>query len=135
MTGQERETMSEALKTTELICISCPMGCSLEVTHDGETVVSVAGNVCKRGLEYAKGEIADPRRMVASTVRVAGGVHPLVPVYTDSPFPKPRIFDLLARLRQVELQAPVEVNEPVLRNALGTGVDVLASRKLPLSDE
>lgn len=106
------------------------MGCTLEVTHEGGTVLELAGNVCKRGQRYAREELTDPRRMVATTVRVRGGFHPLVPVYTAHPFPKPLIFDLLAALRQVELDAPVAMGQVVLENALGTGVDVLVSRDL-----
>ena len=107
------------------------MGCTLEVTREGETIVDVTGTGCKRGLAYAQAELTDPRRMVASTVRVRGGIHPLVPVYTEAPFPKPRILDLLAELRQVELEAPVRVGQVVLPRALGTDVNVLASRDLP----
>ena len=115
----------------KLICVNCPMGCTLDVTIEGKTVVDVSGNTCKRGAEYAQAEISDPRRMVASTVKVRGGIHPLVPIYTATPFPKPRIFELLAQLREVELKAPVETGQIVLRDALGIGINVLASRDLP----
>ena len=120
-----------AEEVTKMICITCPVGCSLEVTHEGKTVIKVEGNQCKRGVEYAEAELTDPRRMVTTTVKVRGGVHPLVPVYTAAPIPKPLIFDLLSELRKVELQAPVQVGQVVLENALGSGVDVLASRNLP----
>jgi len=120
-----------AEEVTKIICITCPMGCSLEVTHDGDTVTKVDGASCKKGAEYALAELTDPRRMVTSTVKVAGGLHPLIPVYTAAPIPKPRIFDLLASLRQVELQAPVKVGQVVLASVVGTDVDVLASRDLP----
>ena len=118
-------------ETSKLICIICPMGCSLEVTHDGRRVTRVRGQGCKRGIGYSEKEISDPRRMVATTVRVRGGVHPLVPVYTANPLPKHLIFDLLDELRKVELDAPVEIGQIVVANALDTGVDVLASRDLP----
>jgi len=120
-----------AEETTKIICITCPMGCTLEVTHEGKTITKVEGEQCKRGKEYAQAELTDPRRMVTSTVKVKGGVHPLVPVYTAAPIPKPKIFDLLAELRKVELPAPVETGQKVLENALDTGIDVLASRNLP----
>jgi len=120
-----------AEESTKVICITCPIGCSLEVTHEGKTVTKVEGNQCKKGLSYAEAEISDPRRMVTTTVRVQGGVHPLVPVYTAAPIPKPLISDLLAALRRVQLQAPVQMGQVVLENALGTGIDVLASRDLP----
>jgi len=115
--------------TEKVICVTCPKGCTLEVTKDGETVVSVL-NGCKRGHEYAKQELTDPRRMVASSVRISGGIHPLLPVYTSAPFPKPRIPELLKALREVEVSAPVKLEQRILENALGTGINVLASREM-----
>jgi CxxC motif-containing protein len=120
-----------AKETTELICITCPMGCTLDVTHEGDAIVDIKGNTCKRGEDYAKEELTDPRRMVTTTVRVAGGLHPLMPVYTSAPIPKARIFDLLAEIRKVEIQAPIKVGEPVLEDVVDTEVDVLASRDMP----
>ena len=117
--------------TEEMICVTCPMGCTLTVTHENETVLNVEGNACPRGLKYIESELSDPRRMVATTVRVKGGLHPLVPVYTAEPFPKPRIFELLDALREVEVDAPVTIEQVVLDDALGTGIDVVASRDLP----
>ena len=113
----------------EIICVACPKGCRLEARRsNGDILVSNEG--CKRGREYAINEINDPRRMVASSVSVLGGIHPLVPVYTSQPFPKGRISELLAALRPLQLQAPVVINQIVLPDALGTGIDVLASRDL-----
>ncbi len=114
----------------KLICITCPKGCTLEVTRDGETILEVKGAGCKRGPDYVKAELTDPRRMVASTVKVSGGLHPLVPVYTSSPFPKPKIFDLLAELRKIEVPAPVSHGQVILEDALGTGINILASRNM-----
>ena len=70
--------------TEKLICVTCPKGCTLAVTRDGDTVLKVEGG-CKRGLEYARQELTDPRRMVASSVRIRGGLHRLMPVYTSAP--------------------------------------------------
>lgn len=116
---------------TKLICISCPQGCALEVTHDGSTLIKVTGESCKKGVDYAEQEISDPRRMVASTVRVKNGFHSLVPVYTFKPVPKPMIQDVLKELRKVELQAPVQGGSVVIENVLDTGVNVIASRDMP----
>lgn len=115
--------------TEKIICTTCPKGCTLEVTRDGKTVISIL-NGCKRGHEYAQQELTDPRRMVATTVSIKGGVHPLMPVYTSAPFPKPRIPELLKLLRTVELAAPVALDQPVLQNVLGSGIDVHASREM-----
>ena len=116
---------------TKLICISCPKGCSVNVTHEGDTITEINGASCKRGEEYVKKELVDPRRMVASTVRVKSGLHPLVPVYTQAPLPKPRIHDRLRELRKIEVQAPVQTGQIILENALGLGINVIASRDMP----
>jgi len=115
---------------SEIICVTCPKGCTLRVKHEGKQVLEVLDG-CKRGEEYAICELQDPRRMVASTVRVEGGLHPLVPVYTRKAFPKHMIPELARSLRSVEVTAPVKINQVVLANALGTGIDVVASRDMP----
>ena len=115
--------------TEKVICVTCPKGCTLEVTRDGQTIISIL-NGCKRGHEYAKQELTDPRRMVASSVRIRGGLHPLIPVYTSAPFPKPRIPELLKLLREVEVSAPVALDQPILENVFDTGINIKASREM-----
>jgi CxxC motif-containing protein len=114
-----------------LICVSCPVGCELTVTLDGGQIVEVEGNTCKLGIDYAEQEIFDPRRMVASTVKVKNGFHPLVPVYTEKPVPKPKIMDVLAEIRKVEIEAPIAINDVVIENVVDTGINVIASRDMP----
>jgi len=118
--------MEEKMK---ILCITCPKGCSLEVTRDGNTVVEVKGG-CKRGHEYAQRELTDPRRMVATTVKVNNGVHPLLPVYTSQPFPKGSIPALMATLREIRVNAPVEMGSIVAENILDSGVNIIASRNM-----
>ncbi len=117
------------LETKKILCITCPKGCTLEITRDGETIVEIKSG-CKRGHEYAEREMTDPRRMVATTVRVRNGTHPLLPVYTAAPFPKGQIQTLMEALRGVEISAPVRMGAVVLENALGSGIDILASRDM-----
>ncbi|MBA3074556.1 MAG: DUF1667 domain-containing protein [Anaerolineae bacterium] len=113
----------------KVICVTCPKGCTLIVTRDGQTVIDVE-NGCKRGKDYAQQELTDPRRMVASSVRLKGGLHPLLPVYTSAPFPKPRIPELLSVLRQVEVKTPVSLDQVILENVLDTGINIHASREM-----
>jgi CxxC motif-containing protein len=113
----------------KILCVTCPKGCSLEVTKEGDTVLEVKPG-CKRGHEYAKRELVDPRRMVATSIRIKCGVHPLLPVYTSAPFPKPRIMELQAKLRKVELRAPIKMGTVVVQNILDTGIDIIASRDM-----
>ena len=119
------------VETSEIICVACPKGCPLQVKYEGKDVIEVIGAGCRRGKEYAICELQDPRRMVASTVKVRGGLHPLVPVYTKEAFPKPLIPNLAQALRTVEVSAPVKINQVVMLDALGTGIDIIASRDMP----
>jgi CxxC motif-containing protein len=108
------------------------MGCTLVIALDGTTIKSIKGNQCKKGLIYAESEFIDPRRTVTTTVKVRGGIHPLVPVYTSEPFPTSLIFKLLNDLRVIELEAPVQSGQSVLNNVYNTKIDVITSRSLPV---
>ena len=118
--------MSESIK--KIICIRCPQGCEVSAKINDGKVESVEGNICKLGKEYATTEITDPRRIITSSVKVRNGFYPLVPVWTTQPIPKNKIFDLMDELRKIELQAPVQMNQLVLKDFAGIGVDVIASR-------
>jgi len=121
-------------KEVELICTACPQGCTLTAVIENGEVIEVRGYNCKKGLDYGVAEMTDPRRMVATTVKVKNGFHPLVPVYTDKPVPKPLIPKVLEEVRKVELTAPVKINTVVLENVLNTGVNVITSRDLPAKE-
>ena len=120
--------MSEIIR--ELTCIGCPLGCSITVTMNDTDVVSVTGNTCPRGDAYARKEVTNPTRIVTSTVRVQGGVSPMVNVKTASDIPKSKIFDCANALRDVVITAPVKIGDVVLSDVAGTGVDVVAAKNI-----
>ncbi|MDY3918188.1 MAG: DUF1667 domain-containing protein [Candidatus Limivivens sp.] len=112
----------------ELTCICCPLGCPLKVTL-GETP-TVSGNSCKRGADYGKKEVTDPRRIVTSSVRVTGGALPMVSVKTRSDIPKGKIFDCVLEIHQAVLEAPVHIGDVVIPDCAGTGVAVIATKNI-----
>ena len=113
---------------TELICIVCPKGCHLKV--DEENGFAVTGNSCPRGAEYGRTELTNPTRVVTSTVRVAGALHPRCPVKTNMPIPKRLVLDAVRTLDGVSLNAPVTAGQAVVKNVCGTGADFVATRDL-----
>ncbi len=123
--------MSARGDRSEYLCIGCPLGCRLEVEEDATGGVEVRGNSCKRGLEFAHQEHSDPRRMVATTVRIEGGRWARLPVRTREAVPKAEVLALCRALHALTLTAPVALGAVVLADALGTGVDVVASRDMP----
>lgn len=118
------------MKTVNLICIGCPLGCPLTVEMEGNEVKSVAGNTCPRGDAYAKKELTNPTRIVTSTVRVAGGRLAMVSVKTESDIPKGKIFDCVKALKDVEVTAPVKIGDVIVENVAGTGVNVIATKNV-----
>jgi CxxC motif-containing protein len=119
----------EMNEETKIICVACPKGCQLKVNRDGDTFI-ISDQGCKKGEQYAKQEMTDPRRMVATTVQIVNGPHPLLPVYTAVPFPKTKIKLLLRELKTVKLKAPIQMGQVVMENAAGTGINIIASRDM-----
>ena len=117
-------------KTMELTCIRCPMGCRMTATVENGAVISVKGNTCRRGKEYAMTEAVAPVRTVTSTVLALGGVRPVVAVKTVPEVPKDRIFDVMDAIRHITAAAPVHIGDVLLKNAAGTGADIVATAEL-----
>ena len=79
------------MKTVELTCIGCPLGCRIEVMmNDKGGIELVTGNSCHRGDIYARKEVTAPTRIVTSSVRVYGSREGerMVPVKTAADVPK-----------------------------------------------
>lgn len=111
-----------------LTCISCPMGCPLTVEMDGDEIISVTGNTCKRGDVYARKEVTAPTRIVTSTVKVTNGSADMVSVKTKTDIPKDKIFDCVKCLKGVSVEAPVHIGDVIVPDAAGTGVDIVATK-------
>jgi len=122
-------------ETKKMICIRCPMGCEMDVSIMNDGQITIAGNVCKMGQQYANDEIRNPSRIVTSTVRVRNGVYPLVPVWTTGAVPKDKVADVMTVLRTTEINAPISVNQIIIKNILNLGVDIEASGDMACETE
>ena len=113
---------------TELICITCPRGCHLKVDESND--YAVTGNFCKRGIDYARNELINPKRVVTSTVRTNSGQTPRCPVKTNGAIPKGKMFDAVALLDGIELATPIKLGDVVVANLFDTGVDFVACKDI-----
>ena len=111
----------------DLTCVACPLGCSITVEYDNGEVLSLTGNTCKRGEAYAKTEITNPTRSLTSSVKVNGGVLPVVPVKSNKPVPKTMLFDCMKVINSVTVDAPVKIGQVIIENILDTGADIVAT--------
>lgn len=119
------------MEKKELVCICCPLGCSLtaEIEESGE--VRISGNTCNRGADYGKKEMTNPTRTLTTTVRVRDGVLPVLSVKTQDGVPKNKVLECIQSLREVEVAAPVHIGDIVLADIAGTGVGVVATKEVP----
>jgi CxxC motif-containing protein len=116
----------------KVICTTCPRGCHIDVTMDGSEVKSITGFTCKRGEAYARAECTHPVRTLTTTMKISGAALPRIPVKSKTPVPKEKLFDLMKVVNVVTVKAPVKVGDVLLPNACGTGVDIVASRNMPV---
>ncbi|MCY0868959.1 MAG: DUF1667 domain-containing protein [Desulfurococcus sp.] len=112
----------------EIVCTVCPVSCSLAVTILDNGEIRVEGARCPRGIEYGRQEVIQPRRVVMTVIKVRGGNTPVVPVKTSKPVPKECIEDVIKATLNIELEAPVEIGEVVVRDICGA--DLVATRRV-----
>ncbi len=92
--------------------------------------VNARGFECKLGLEYAREETLNPRRILTTTVVVNNGVVPLLPVRSKEGLPKHLIRDAIRLLSKVTVDAPIRREEIIYGNILDTNIDIVASRSV-----
>ena len=115
----------------ELICIGCPMGCSITVTMEKGNIVNIQGYTCPKGKAYAEKEVTNPTRIVTSIVKVSGGEREFTSVKTKEDIPKDQIFNVMREINQIQALAPIAIGDILLRDVAGTGVDIVATKAVP----
>ena len=122
------------MEKRELTCIGCPMGCMLTVILENGEVTEVTGNTCQKGDIYARKEVVNPTRIVTSTVKVTGGEKERVSVKTASDIPNDKIFEVMKAIDAASIIAPVNIGDIVIKDVAGTGVDIVATKKISSID-
>jgi CxxC motif-containing protein len=115
----------------ELVCVVCPNGCAIRVESapDG-TVSGVSGHRCSRGEQWARQEMRDPLRTIASSVLVEGGDRPLVSVRTDRAIPLSRVRDVMEEIRKLRPSAPIRIGQVLLSSPAGCETRIVATRRI-----
>lgn len=114
----------------EYTCILCPNGCDLAAEYEGTTVLRVEGGLCPKGEDYARQELTDPRRNIATSIVVDGGELPLVSVRLDLPIPRRDIFKVMSAINAVRVAAPTVVGQVVIPDVCGLGSNVIITKSV-----
>lgn len=105
----------------KLICIKCPRGCELTVTKE-----KVTGNLCPRGIDYAKEESTNPKRIVTSLIKVGDRV---IPVKTDVEVPKQMIKEVLDAISKIQVKK-TKIGDVLIKNVLNTGANIVVTGEI-----
>lgn len=114
----------------EMVCITCPQGCVLTVDKDADGTITITGNKCPRGEQFAINELTDPKRTICSTVATVFPEAPVLPVRVSTDIPKDKILDVMREIDRVLVTKPLRRGDVIIENVLGTGADVLATSDL-----
>jgi CxxC motif-containing protein len=120
-----------AAEKKHFVCVVCPVGCEVDVVHDGSRIISTEGNKCEKSEEFVRQELIEPMRILTTTVRIQGSRWPVIPVRTDKSVPKRLFPRIMKRLARIKLQAPVNMLDIVAGDVLHTGVNIIATRTMP----
>lgn len=105
------------------------MGCRLTVEIEDGKAVAIAGQSCKRGVDYARQEAVAPLRVLTGNMKAAGCARPFS-VRTDRPVPKEMLRACAQELKRHRPAPPVAMGDIVIENLLGTGCNVVATQDL-----
>ena len=114
----------------EIICTVCPRGCHIQVEGEGDNILNVEDYGCRRGLEYGSTEFAHPVRILTTTVKLADVENDLLPVRSNQPLPKEKLFDCMNIIRATAVKLPVKRYDVIVKNICDTGVDIVATKTL-----
>ncbi|MEG1431856.1 MULTISPECIES: DUF1667 domain-containing protein [Eubacterium] len=117
------------MKEIKMCCTTCPNSCALMVTVEGDQVLKVEGNTCKRGIPFAEKELVAPERMLTSTVIVTvDGVEKQVPVKSATPMLRSKMMDAMSIIRGTRINHGVNLGDVILANVADCGVDIVAAK-------
>jgi CxxC motif-containing protein len=112
----------------ELTCIECPLGCALTVEADNGKALKVSGHKCPKGEQYAFSEVENPLRLLTAAVLCRGLELKMLPVRTKHPIPKAKIIPAMDEIKKLRVDRPVEAGEMLVKDFLGLGVSLIATR-------
>lgn len=95
-----------------------------------EAEINVTGNRCGRGIDYARKLISDESITITGRCILINGTMGRLPVVSSSPVPKDISDAVLEEIRNLKVEAPVEKGQILIDNLMGSGINILAQRRV-----
>lgn len=119
----------------KIICTTCPNGCEITADYTDRDDFTIEGNRCKRGYEFTLNECFEPKRMFTGSVRLKGASRKMLPLRSNAPVPKELLMDISESIRDMEVSTPISSHQVIVKDVLGTGVDLISSMTIDESAE
>jgi len=126
------------MNTKVITCVTCPVGCELTIEHEDKKLISVSGNICNRGEKYASDEITNPRRILTSTVAITlrggGEKRKFLPVKTNKPIEKDKIFEAMEKINKIKINAPfkIKMGDVLYSDFTESGINLVAGKDIEI---
>ncbi|WP_051280803.1 FAD-dependent oxidoreductase [Anaerovorax odorimutans] len=116
-------------KEKQITCILCPTGCQISIckTSSSGDSYEITDFGCHKGEAFALEEYTNPQRTVTTSVKLNGGIRPLLPVRTDKPISKKLIPEVIAIARKFSCDAPISPGKVLIKNIAGSDADLISS--------
>jgi len=119
------------IETKQYTCIGCPIGCPLQLEHNGGEIKEISGHECNRGAKYARQEFIDPRRSLSTTIAISGAMWTRLPVKVTGPIMKDRVKEAVRKIHQLSVEAPLKSGKVLIEDFMGEkGIHVVACRSM-----
>jgi len=124
MTNPRHHEPKESLR---IVCKSCTAKCRMVYEPESD---KLKGNKCPRGESFAKAYHPDAVKVRTYLVPVENGHMKRMALRTEAPIGESLSEVIEAALKSEVVKAPVEAGATVFRNVGGSGVDLIATRKM-----
>lgn len=114
----------------EFVCVNCPKGCRVSVALNNRKVLDVKGYSCEKGKKYGEEEAICPMRVITSTVKVNNGTLRVLPVMSSDAIPLEKMDEAMDEIRQIQVEAPIKMNDVIVKDFIVEGVNLIASRSM-----
>lgn len=89
--------------------------------------MTVEGNNCSNGVDFAKFEFDNPTRMLTTTVRTEFNDVPVLSVRTDGEIPKEMMMEVLKEIKDVVVKTELACGDTLIEDVAETGVRVIVT--------
>jgi CxxC motif-containing protein len=114
-------------------CVTCPVGCEVDVELRDGNIFSMTGNRCDKVKEFVLQELKEPVRVLTTTVRIKDAKWAMLPVRTDKAIPKRLFLQAMEELANIDLKAPVHISDVIIKDVAGSGANIVATRTMERS--